>query len=151
MEALSVISDTILGIVTLFISIYLLSNEIRKNKVLSYDLVVKSYDSMNALGLSNDKNLEAIAEVLYPDKKNNLDVLRQRLFSYTALNAIELTFLSKRYRIIRRSLADPILEDLLESVLQNPEAQDIIKKGTYDKRFTALAKTKIEKINSNNT
>jgi hypothetical protein len=146
METLSVITNLVIGTGTLIISIYLLVNELRMRKVSTHDLIVKAYDSVNALGLESDENLKALAEVLYPDKKNNLELLRQRLFAYVALNAIELTFLSRRHKIIKHDVADPILNDLLRSVLHNKEAQDIIEAGTYDKKFTALAKTIINDI-----
>ena len=146
MEILSVIANLAIGIGTLIISIYLLVNELRTRKVSSHDSIVKAYDSMNALGLESDENLQALAEVLYPDRKNDLELLRQRLFAYVALNAIELTFLSKRHKIMKSDVADPILNDLLKSVLHNKEAQEIIESGTYDKKFTELAKSIISGI-----
>lgn len=150
METLSIYADLVFGIGTLFISIYLLVNENRLRKISAHDLIIKAYDSMNSQGLENDDNLKALAEVLYPDKKDNLELLRQRLFAYIALNAIELTFLSKKYKINKRNVTDPILDDLLKSILHNREAQEIIKTGSYDRKFTERAQIIMNDIEKSN-
>jgi hypothetical protein len=139
METIRTIAEITLGLATLSISIFLLVRAGYEHRVAMHERMIRSYDNMSALGLASDENLKALAQVLYPDRTSDLDALRQRLFSYITLNAIELTFVTRSQRGINKNIADPIMRDVLRSVVQNKEAWDIIKAGTYDPKFTLFA------------
>lgn len=151
METLSIIAQLFTGLGALLISIFLLIHEYRVRRVSTHELMTKAYDNMNALGLANEENLKALGAVLYPEMKDDLPTLRQRLFAYIALNAIELTFIAQAYKGIQQKTADPIVRDLLRSILHNKEALDIIEEGTYDPKFIALAQDVKKELNESET
>ena len=145
MELASTIAQIILGVGTLLLSVFLLIHEYRGRKIATQEQINQAFNNISTLGLSSEDNLKALAEVLYPTKKNNLDALRQRLFAYLVLNATELTFIAESQKGIKKKTAHLIVEDLLHSTLRNKEAWNIIEAGTYDIKFTQLAqKVKLE-------
>ncbi len=140
MVMFSVIAKTLIGVGTLLISVFLLVHEYRGRKISTQEQIDQAFNEISALGLSSEENLKALANVLYPTKKDNLDALRQRLFSYLVLNATELTFIAESQKGIKQRTAHLIVKDLLRSTLRNKEAWSIIEAGTYDSQFTQLAK-----------
>ena len=139
METISTIAQILAGIGMLLISVFLLIHEYRGRRISTQEQINQAFNEISALGLSNEDNLKALAEVLYPTKKKNLDTLRQRLFAYLVLNATELTFIAETQKGIKRNTGHLIVDDLLRSTLHNKEAWNIVETGTYDSRFTQLA------------
>ena len=137
---ISDVAQIIIGVGTLLMAVFLLVHEYRGRKIATQEQINKAFNDISALGLSSEDNLKALAKVLYPTQKNNLDVLRQRLFSYLVLNATELTFIAESQKGIKQKTAHNIVEDLLGSALRNKEAWSIMEAGTYDRNFTQLAK-----------
>ncbi len=139
MEMTVDIGQLVLGIGTILISVYLLLEQFRDRRVSNYELMIKSFNEINQLGLASKENTAALLAVLYPDLVDDEAKLRQRLFIYHILNALELTFLSKKYRGVDREMADKILADFLEVLLKNTQTIEILEAGTYSKDFKDFA------------
>lgn len=141
MDIIVNIGQLLLGIGTVMISSYLLFEQFRARRVSNYELMIKSFNKINELGLNNSDNLKSLSAVLYPTYVNDLSKLRERLFIYNILNTLEFTYLSKEYRGVNKEMADNIVSDFLNVLLNNSQTIDILNTGTYSKDFTKFAET----------
>lgn len=108
----------------------------RTQKVQLYDSMVNAFERMNALALDDDRNLKAVYQLYYPDDPcDDIERIRKHWLCYPVLNALELTFVAQRYRVIPAATAKRIL-NRLPTIAQDTEIQRIIKAGTYTPKFT---------------
>jgi hypothetical protein len=140
-QTLLLLGQLILAAVALVISIYLLLTERRAGRVQTHQAMLESFNELQRIALENDDNLQALAEVAYPQWKDKPADFRRFLLGLRMMNSLEQLHVARKHKSIDAELADNIITVLMATLVQNQVVRDfVINRGTYDKELVSRAR-----------
>jgi hypothetical protein len=140
------VAQLLIGLASFSLSVYLLMTQRRSSRISTHESMLKSFNEILRFGLQSPENLKTLGEVLYPDRKDKPEELRQFLTCLTVFNALEQLLITKRNRGIDAQLADDIVRILLRSAMQNPVAAAVMSRGTYVGELKTMAEQVLAEI-----
>ena len=150
-STISVLAQITIAGAALIIAIISLLIARKVNRLDANEKVTSGFDSIVELALSNDKNLNSMDALFFPElKSEKIEAKRKRWCAYYILNSVERAYNAKKNKVLDSIHADPIVNNMLKNVFTNSEVKEAFEHGHYDPAFIKHAKLIISEIKQNN-